>query len=265
MTEHYQGSDGKPTGDPAPQPGGNEKKCDPLDNPKKPDDPKKPERCKVPECCTCPTPPTDPGNCLEDLIRDKTEELAKAEKTKQFKADLEALLTKAQAAKQEYTQEKYDKLLKQWIEEDEQIADLIRKLVCTIPCWDCVIECYICPLLDNMRMAEEELYGDESLIKELHNLYDALYWYTRDKDAKERRFNRIKSVLAAWEKPAQTIEKILADNAKLIADLGKSLDVPKIVFDVFLRLVPMHLAIAPPASVAKTKIAKKYTVFCECD
>src|SRR5205085_1210804 len=38
------------------------------------------------------------------------------------------------------------------------------------------------------------------------------------------------------------------------------------VFDVFLKLVPMHLAIAPPEGPKwQTKIDKKYTVFCWCD
>ncbi|HSK62365.1 MAG TPA: hypothetical protein VK893_00940, partial [Pyrinomonadaceae bacterium] len=77
------------------------------------------------------------------MITDKASKLAGAEKDKAFKADLEALLTKANAAKQEYTRDKYEKLVKQWVEQDEQIAELIRKLVCALPCWRCVIECYV--------------------------------------------------------------------------------------------------------------------------
>lgn len=87
-------------------------------------------------------------------------------------------------------------------------------------------------------------------------------------DAKQRTFDRIKSVLAVWEKPSQAIEKALADNAKLIADTGKFLapDAAKLVYDLFLRLVPMHLAIAPPkGSGITTAIGKEYTTFCECD
>jgi len=40
----------------------------------------------------------------------------------------------------------------------------------------------------------------------------------------------------------------------------------KAVYDVFLRLVPLHLAVAPPkGSKWTTAIDKKYTEFCECD
>jgi hypothetical protein len=85
---------------------------------------------------------------------------------------------------------------------------------------------------------------------------------------KKKTLDRVKSVLAAWEKPAQTIEKALADNAKLLVDLGKLLssDATKLVYDVFMRLVPMHLVIAPPASSGHvTGIAKEYTQISEHD
>jgi hypothetical protein len=192
-----------------------------------------------------------------------------ADKAKAFKTELEALQTKARAASQEYSTDKYGKLLKQWQEQDRQIAELIRKLVCAVPCWKCVIECYVCSLLNELHYSEVWLYGDGTFCSDVHNLYDLRYWLERDLEAKQRRFQRIKSVLAAWEKPAQTIEKVLQDNAKLIADAEKALgtDSSKVVYDVFLKLVPMHLAIAPPAKDADTttKIDKKYTEFCGCD
>jgi hypothetical protein len=118
-------------------------------------------------------------------------------------------------------------------------------------------------LFDDLRKAEQQLNGDGKLCRDMHSIYDQRYWHERNKESKDRIFQRIKSVLAVWEKPAQTIEKILTDNAKLIADSQKVS--PSTVYDVFLKLVPMHLAIAPPATEKKTKIAKKFTVFCECD
>jgi len=201
------------------------------------------------------------------MIEAQTAQLTKAEKAKVFKAELESLLTKAKAASQDYTADKYSKLVKLWEEQDRDIADLIRTLVCDLPCWRCIIECYVCPLLNEMRQAEQQLYGDGELCREMHSIYDLRYWHERNREAKDRIFQRIKLVLAAWEKPAQTIEKILADDAKLIADCRKSLGVEKTktVYDVFLKLVPMHLAIAPPAKDKQTKIDKVYTVFCECD
>lgn len=233
-----------------------------------PPDPPKPPECPPDPCCTCPPPPTSTSNCLEELIATQAAQITAAEKAKAFKTDLEALLGKAKTAEQEYTRKKYDDLVKQWADQDRQIAELIRKLVCAVPCWRCIIECHVCPLINNLIYAERWLYGDGTLYAEVHNLYDLRYWHDRDREAKQRTFDRIKSVLAVWEKPMQTIEKVLADDAKLIADAGKALgsDAPKVVYDVFLRLVPMHLAIAPPSGSAwTTAIGKEYTQFCACD
>lgn len=235
--------------------------------PTKPPDPYEPEECPKPPDCNCPDPPGSTEHCLEKLIDEQTTQQTVAEKAKAFKAELEALLTKAKAANQEYTAKKYGELLKKWDDQDSEIAELIRKLVCAVPCWRCIIECYVCPLLNEMRHAEKLLVGDGKLCDEMHSIYDMQHWLERDKEAKDRTFQRIKAVLAAWEKPAQTIERILGENAKLIADSSKAVgvDPSNAVYDVFFKLVPMHLAIAPPEKVKKTRIKKKYTVFCECD
>ena len=95
-------------------------------------------------------PPPSDANCLEELIDEQAAAIAEAEKAKTFKAELEELLDKAKDASQEYTRDKYDELVKQWVEQDKQIAELIRKLVCAVPCWRCVIECYVCPLLNEI-------------------------------------------------------------------------------------------------------------------
>ena len=261
------GADGcQPTGDPADQPHAPGENCDDL----KSDDPpelKEPERCPKPPC-ECPPGPSSGSNCIEDLIAAQTKEITKADKAKAFKTDLEALLTKAKAASLEYSRDKYDKLLKEWLKQDRDIAELIRKLVCALPCWRCVIECQVCPIVEDIHYSEVWLDGDGKLYTEVHNLHDLLYWRERDLDAKTRRSDRIKAVLAAWEKPAQTIEKALADNAKLIADAGKVLgtDPSKTLVDVFFKIVPTHLAIAPPKTTeTTTTIAKEYTQFCDCD
>ena len=255
-----------PSDDPADHPKDPGGTCEelPKDEPPKLDEPKE---CPPPPCC-CPTGPTSTSNCLDNLIAAQTTEIAEAEDAKKFKADLEALLAKAKAAKLEYTVDKHKNLVDEWKKQDAEIADLIRKLVCAVPCWWCIIECHICPLLYWVRYRKQKLYGDGTLYSEVRTLHDLRYWHERNQDAKQRTFDRIKSVLAVWEKPSQTIEKALADNAKLIADTGKSLalDAAKLVCDVFLRLVQMHLAIAPPkGSGITTAIGKEYTTFCECD
>jgi len=206
--------------------------------------------------------------CLEDLIENQTAPITAGDKAKIFKADLTQFLDKANTAVKDYTREKYDALVKQWVEEDCDIAELVRKLVCALPCWFCVIERHVCPLLYDVRDAELRLFDGGPPFKEVHNLFELLFCQTQEKAAKERQFNRIKAVLTAWEKPATIIEKALTDNAKLIVDLGKVLgnEPSKVVVDLFFRLIPLHLAIAPPrGSRWKTKIAKEYTQFCHCD
>jgi hypothetical protein len=261
MSEHTDNpSDCNPKPDPGQQPPPKpdcKTKLPTTDPPKPPD----PPVCENP--CCCPHGPNPKPNCLEDLIQDQAEEIAKAEKAKQFKTELEALLTKALAAKQDYTRATFDRLVKDWKEQDEEIVKIIEKVVCAIPCWECVIECEICPILNEMRDAEWHLYGKEELYTTVSNYYDVLYWHQQDRDIKERRFNRIKSVLASWEKPGQTIEKTLAANILLREEIKKALTSPNTVFDLFLKLIPQHLAIAP--AMTPSKIDKKFRDFCKCD
>lgn len=223
--------------------------------------------CADPDpACKCPTVPKNTSDCLVDLIADQASAITKADKAKEFKADLEAFLAKAKAAAQDYTADKYKKLRDDWVKEDADIAELVRRLVCAWPCWKCVIECYVCPLLNDMHDNERWLYGDGTALDkgDATNLYDVRYWYERDADRLKRQLDRVKAVLTAWEKPAQTLDKALADNRKLITDAqGRLGSDPRVIFDVFLRLVPMHLAIAPPD--ASTLIAEEYTQFCPCD
>ena len=247
-----------------PAPGG----CGPLPETKCPDLKPLPP-CPEDRYCKCPKGPEVTPTCLEDLIENQTRPITEGDKAKAFKAELEGFLTKAKAATLEYNREKYDKLVEQWEKQDCEIADFVRKLVCAVPCWRCVIECHVCPLLNEMRNAELRLFRNENSPDEVGNLFQRLSCQQQDRDAKERRFTRIQTVLKAWEKPAATIEKQLADNAKLLADAGKLLGTEpgRVVFDIFLRLIPAHLAIAPPRGSEEltTKIAKEYTQFCGCD
>src|SRR5215831_1132374 len=154
MTENRRQQDCPPSPqDPADQPclptGG--EKCEPI--PKTtPPNLAVPEPCEVE--CNCPKPPGSRPTCIDDLITKYTNDIAAADAAKTFKQDLDAVLTKAKAADQDYTRDKYHALVKAWVENDDKIADLIRRLVCGIPCWKCLIECYVCQLLDEMRIAE---------------------------------------------------------------------------------------------------------------
>jgi hypothetical protein len=261
-------------------------KCPPPDKPAQqpngPDDSSDARKCKLPETtppdytdpqgctvrCNCPPGAGQVDHCLEDLIEKQTLPITEGDKAKLFKAELEQFLTKATAGQADYTQDKYEKLRKQWKEQDREIAQLLQTLKCALDCWWCVVECHICPLLYEMRDAELRLYDEGQWCDKARDLQDLLYWHTRDRDAKERVFNRIKAILAVWEKPAATIEKILTENAKTIADARKAIgtEPSKVLYDIFFKLIPLHMAIAPPKSEDYTTyIDDKYTKLCHCD
>ncbi len=254
---------------PKPKPPANGSTCQPIP-PTTPPTLEPPAKCPPDPYCKCPTPPGSTPNCLEDLITNQGVGIVNAEKATKFKTELEDVLKQAKLASQKYTRTKYDELVKQWVEQDAAIALLIQRLVCIVPCWRCVIECYICPLLNELQYSEQWLYDDGKLYTDVHDLYDLQYWHTRDKQAKERRLGWIQNVLNAWTKPlpAETIENTLKANKELINAISGAMggNSPKAIYDVFLKLVPRHLAIAPPEGTPwKTKIDKEYTEFCPCD
>jgi len=231
-------------------------------------DPPKP--CPPPDsCCKCPDTPPSTSNCLEDLIAKKKAETSALQQETEFTAELDKLKDAAKKASQEYSRDKYEELIEKWIQEDIDLAELVRKLVCAVPCWRCIIDCFICPLLNQLRDARKWLYDDGKLITSVNDLYDKRYWLTRDREYKDQRLQRIKAVLNAWETPSTKIEQTLAANRTLMESIGPFIGPHpgKAVYDVFLVLIPRHLAIAPPATSIDltTRIDKKYTDFCPCD
>lgn len=242
--------------------------CKPLPE-TKPPELKEPENCPPPDkCCKCPSKPDTPPTCLEDLIAKQGADLDANGNATKFKKELEALLEKAKAARQAYTRDIYDDLVEEWVKQDIAIAELVRKLVCAVPCWECILDCHVCPLLNELHYAEKRLYDDNQLYPDVRDLYDLQYWHTRDLANKQRTLERITGILAAWEKPVPTIDGVLKQN-KALHDAASAVigtEAGKAIYDVFLRLIPMHLAIAPPAGPnTTTRIDKKYTKFCTCD
>jgi len=273
MTEyprHQHGPDCTPTKDSAPQPKQPGDDCGelPKSTPSTPPT-LETEKCPPPDpCCKCPTPPTSTPDCLEKLIVKEAEQAAAGQKADAFKKDLDKLLTSAKAAAADYTRSKYDEYVKSWEENDRRLAELIGRVECNWSCWRCVIECYVCPLINEVVYAERRLrlYDEIKLYDKVWDLYDLRYWHQCDRDAKQRKFDRIKQVLQAWEKPAATIKANLDLVSRWIGEANKALgDGPKVIYDVFLRILPLHLATAPPSTKSTTSIGKQYTEFCTCD
>lgn len=262
-----------PTGDPAkqPVPPGSGEHCDPC-APNTPPKCDKPDDCPKTDCeCKCPSKRTPRPTCLDRASNRQKRIIAAGDKAKAYLAYLQAYQTSAKAARQDYTRDKYHKLLKQWEEQDRNVAELIRKLVCAVPCWECIIECYVCPIIEELHNLDLWLNRKSTLFDgrtTLDNLYDLQYWRVRDKALTDARLARIKAVLDAWDKPASKIEAILANDQTLIDSCNKALGTApgSVIYDVFLTLVPMHLAVAPPTTSGKiTKIDQRYTKFCDCD
>src|SRR5205085_1186210 len=156
-----------------------------------------PQPCPDPPC-NCPKPPDTGPDCLQVVIDAQDEQIALAAKATELKKDLTARQTQAKIASAAYNQTAYSDLLKKWQDMDGKLPELIRRVVCGVPCWRCVIECYVCSLLNQLHYDEVWLYGDGTQYSDVHNLYDLRYWYERDLDFKQRRLDRIKKVLDAW-------------------------------------------------------------------
>jgi hypothetical protein len=209
---------------------------------------------------------------LEELIKKQTPPPTPVDQANGLKGKLTKLLESAKKASLLYSRDLYDKLVKDWTAQDAEIAELLRKLDCAVPCWHCIIDCYICPLLNKLHYAEKWLYYDDAKVyTEAYDLYDEQYFRAKDVAAKKRRVDRIESVLTvwtAWENTVTPIEQRLADNRGLIDKINPLIGPQpgKTIYDVFFILVPRHLAIAPPrGSKWITRIDKRFTQFCECN
>jgi hypothetical protein len=257
--------------DPAPQPHGQQ----PDENCAKPPyDKAPPPLTPVPEACTtrcaCPPAPEPEKGCLDDLIRAEAATAAIGEEAKKSKADLEGFLAKMKAASAKYTPEAYVDLVKRWQDNDKLICDVIRKLLCNVRCWWCVIECEICPLINAIAADERRLKGTNVLYPTANSLYDQRYWWWREREIQADAFDSVNKVMLAWQDPFTTIDAVLKANLAdaTAAGTGKMLgpELNKLLYDVFFKIVPLHLAIAPPADTGVvTCVQKKFVELCHCD
>lgn len=251
--------------------------CEKL--PDAPEVPAIPQRGKCPPTCDCPSPPGgEPQTCLDNLIRDQNIIVKKAERAKAFADELTEIQNKVKSAQADYTQAHFIDLRKLWKEQDGLIVELIRKLVCAVDCWECLLACRLCNQLSEIRRLEDRLNGAPGddpkgtgpLTKDVHSLFDLQAWHERNVAQRAARMKRVTDVMAAWERPSDTLGDVLAKNGNLIKDAQNLLagDSAKVVFDVFMTLIPRHWAIRPrdegTASEWKSAIDPKYVMICEC-
>jgi hypothetical protein len=250
-------------------------KCKEL--PAAPPVPKIPERGSCPQPCKCPTPPGGtPSSCFDDLIRDQSIVVKKADRAKAFVDELTAIQGKVTSAQVDFTQARFKDLRKTWKDQDKAIAELIRKLVCAVPCWECLLACRLCTQLVDIRALEDRLKGTGVLTKDVYSLPDLQAWHQHNVADMQARVDRIKLVLAAWENPSSTLGDVLDKNGKLIEDTQNIIatDPAKAVYDVFMTLLPRHWAIRPrDEGKAKdeshvkewaSEIDSQYIKFCQC-
>lgn len=218
-------------------------------------------------CCDCPTPPPKTSECLEKLIEKQDGPIAAADKAKKFKENLERVLLKAKEASKAYTRKYYEELVERWVGYDKTIASYIETITCRVKCWRCIVECYICPPIYDIHRDEGLLYDGGREIQ-VRDLQDLRYWHQRDRERKQRTYDRINAVVQAWESPAAALKAALDNEKSLIQTVNGLLgtDPPRAIPDLFLKLIPLHLAVAPPeGSCWKTRIAAEYTEFCKCE
>jgi hypothetical protein len=245
-----------------PQPS-DEYECDDL--PKAPTAPALPEPKQCPQPCECPTPPGGPtSDCLEKLIADQSKVVTQADRAMALVKELTAIQATVSSAKTEYTQSRYTDLKEEWEDQDKLIVDLTEKIKCSVDCWECLIECRLCPQLYQIRALEDRLNGTGELTDKVFSLLDLQFWHQRNVAQMQARVERIKGVLAAWETPSATLGDVLEKNRELLAVLPALLasDPAKAIYDIFMTLLPRHLAIQPPDA---TKIKKRFIDICTCD
>lgn len=236
-------------------------KCQPLvapDPPKMPD----PETCPQP-CCCPPGPGGGGGTCLDPLITEQSQLADKAALAKDFADELRALQAKIISARTNYTSEKHKALLKDWQDQDKAIGKLAADVACSVGCWKCLLECRLCPQLNEIRALERKLNGTGVYAKTVDTLQEQAAWFERSRNERQAVVDRIKDVLAAWEDPAKVLEDALtADKALIDTVRGLlSTDAPGALYALFVQLIPTHWAIRPRG--VKSEV-EDYVELCTC-
>ena len=202
---------------------------------------------------------------IETEIDNLSGKLAEAERLKEYKATLEALLQKANSAVEDYPATKYAILLKRWQDQDQGLGDLVDKVKCTMPNWKALLHDAVAPLFATIADLKADLRLAPERPEPPADAYDGLYARRERQQLilahRQAEYDQARLALAAWEKPAPTLEKILNDNDKLAADIKKALGqpaAPALLYDLFFKLLPLHCLVAPPAVQSPCADARQY-------
>ena len=236
----------------------------PCKPPVAPTPPKMPDPVKCdPPCCCPPGPGGGGGGCLDSLITEQSQLADKAALAKDFADELRGLQDKMATARAGYTSEKYQALLKEWQDQDKAIGKLADDVACSVGCWKCLLECRLCPLLQDIRALERQLNGTGTFATSVDTLREKASWFERNRDERQAVVNRIKDVLAAWEDPAKALEDSLTANKALIDTVRGllSTDAPGAIYALFVTLIPRHWAIRPRGATSKVK---DFVDICTC-
>jgi chromosome segregation ATPase len=206
---------------------------------------------------------------IETEIDKISGQLAVAERLKEYKATLEALLQKTKSAMEDYPVKKYTDLLKRWQDQDRSLKDLLAKLQCSITNWDDLLRQGVAPLFADIAALKGDLRMAPEGAEPAPGTGDGLYARRERQQLRlahlQARYEKARLDLAAWEKPAPTLEKILNENDKLAADIKKTMgqpEAPALLYDMFFKLLPMHYLVAPPEAWSTRVNAKEFVIGC---
>lgn len=188
---------------------------------------------------------------IDDLEKQLGGELAMDGVRKEYWGVVAAFLQKARGAAADYSARR-DELSRRWEAQEAPVAGLLGDLK-NKPGWD--KSCGpIAGMFKAIADAAAALEPPDKASLPAPVGDQGLYWkragLLATRDTRRRDYERCKLDLAVWEKPAQTLDKVLSDNQKLIDDASKAMQQPcvgTLLYDVAFKLVPLHLMIAPAA------------------
>lgn len=181
-----------------------------------------------------PADQSDKCPSLEDMLKQVEKDIAafEARKLAQIKKDIDAFMPKKAAVVKEYT-DKYPGLNDRWVQQNAQVADLWKAILCHVPDWKEIAEDCICKKLKEIDDLADDI--DTTCKKGPNELA---------RDIAKAAADAAKAKLDALIANTQRVDAALTANGKLIAELqgllnGKERSVA--IWGFFFVLAPLHV------------------------